>query len=164
MQTFLTSDYHYETACCLDNKRLNKQIIECYQIIRIIMRKIGILDDGKKGWLNHPVLKFWQAENGKWCIFQLEQYIRTMIRRYEEIFKKQHSISSKLDEMMEYIKENPNENILECWANIKWSSKVYDTMASNLIRKNENHYKKFFPNHKPIEGYVWEKPYLIMYK
>ena len=37
----------FETAKCLDNRRLNKQIIECEQIIRA-------LEGESKAWANHP--------------------------------------------------------------------------------------------------------------
>ena len=47
----------YETAQALDSRRLNKQIIECQQILNAI--------DGAKGWNNHPcVLQY--KEHKRW--------------------------------------------------------------------------------------------------
>lgn len=50
MQVFTPYPEPYKTACCLDPKRLNKQIIECRQILFAIYGK-------SKGWKNHPVTK-----------------------------------------------------------------------------------------------------------
>lgn len=50
MQVFTPYPKPILTAMCLDGRRLNKQLIECRQILDAI--------DGKgKGWFNHPVVK-----------------------------------------------------------------------------------------------------------
>lgn len=46
MQIFIIGSA-IETAKCLDKKRLNKQIIECRQILKAINRET-------KAWVNHP--------------------------------------------------------------------------------------------------------------
>ncbi len=46
MQVFIIGS-SYETAMCLDKKRLNKQIVECKQMLRT-------LDGLSKAWKNHP--------------------------------------------------------------------------------------------------------------
>lgn len=46
MQVFIIGS-PFETAMYLDKKRLNKQIIECHQILDAIYGK-------SKGWVNHP--------------------------------------------------------------------------------------------------------------
>ena len=53
MQTFLPYSNFEKTAKCLDNKRLNKQIVEGVQILQCIMRM------GNTRWRNHPVVKMW---------------------------------------------------------------------------------------------------------
>lgn len=53
MQVFVCYPEPIKVAQCLDSKRLNKQIIECRQILDAI--------DGKgKGWFNHPVTKMYK--------------------------------------------------------------------------------------------------------
>lgn len=64
MQTFLTipSFQFSETAATLDNKRLNKQALEAWQIL---MTNLSIDPNGEyrkpKGWYNHPAVKMWRG-------------------------------------------------------------------------------------------------------
>lgn len=53
MQTFLPYASFSESAKVLDDKRLNKQIVEAYQILKAIT-----LPD--YGWQNHPVVNMWR--------------------------------------------------------------------------------------------------------
>jgi hypothetical protein len=66
MQTFITSTngrYAFETtAQQLDNKRLNKQALEAWQIM---MTNLKLDPEGNprepKGWYNHPATKMWRG-------------------------------------------------------------------------------------------------------
>lgn len=52
MQVFIPYPSPIATACVLDAKRLNKQLVECAQILDAI--------DGKsQAWKNHPVTKMY---------------------------------------------------------------------------------------------------------
>lgn len=53
MQTFVPygTDF-YATARCLDDKRLGKQRVEAYQILRALLNETH-------GWKNHPATKMW---------------------------------------------------------------------------------------------------------
>jgi len=44
------------SAKVLDDRRLGKQRVETKQVLLAILRKLGILADGRRGWLNHPVV------------------------------------------------------------------------------------------------------------
>ena len=60
MQTFLPYSTPADCAGVLDNKRLNKQILECYQILKV-------LSTNGKAWRNHPAVLMWEgAENNLW--------------------------------------------------------------------------------------------------
>lgn len=50
MQVFTPYPEPFKTADCLDGRRLNKQIIECKQILAAIKGE-------SKAWKNHPVVK-----------------------------------------------------------------------------------------------------------
>lgn len=53
MQTFIVyRDYEY-SANALDNIRLNKQLIECFQIYQVLL-------GNKTGWANHPCVLMWK--------------------------------------------------------------------------------------------------------
>jgi hypothetical protein len=70
MQTFLPYKDFDKVATVLDNKRLNKQILECYQILKVLSN-----DDPHAGWRNHPAVKMWRGhEHG------LFDYALAMIR------------------------------------------------------------------------------------
>ncbi|MEZ0248038.1 MAG: pyrimidine dimer DNA glycosylase/endonuclease V [Thermoproteus sp.] len=45
-----------KSARILDDRRLGKQRAEAKQVILAILRKLGVLNDGKRGWLNHPIV------------------------------------------------------------------------------------------------------------
>ena len=78
MQTFLTSTSTNHafavTAKQLDNKRLNKQALEAWQIM---MTNLKLDPQGNhrepRGWVNHPAAKMWRG-----CEVVLGQYIEWM--------------------------------------------------------------------------------------
>ena len=67
MQTFLPHNDFNQIAKELDSKRLNKQILECYQIL-------NVLSGNSLGWRNHPAVKMWQG----WEL-RLFDYVLVMI-------------------------------------------------------------------------------------
>jgi len=76
MQTFLpfaTTDYTH-VAKVLDNKRLNKQALEGWQILMTLLELDPKGEHRKpKGWVNHPAVKMWKNSE-----IQLWQYIIAM--------------------------------------------------------------------------------------
>jgi hypothetical protein len=48
-------DWHM-SARVLDARRLGKQRVEAKQVIMAILRKMGLIRDGGRGWLNHPIV------------------------------------------------------------------------------------------------------------
>lgn len=69
MQTFMPYKDFAKTAKVLDNKRLNKQILECYQVLNVLSNK-----DPKAAWRNHPAVKMWRDHE-----FGLYNYVQAMI-------------------------------------------------------------------------------------
>jgi hypothetical protein len=70
MQTFVPYESFRESASALDSKRLNKQILEGYQILKVLGNP-----DPKAAWRNHPAVKMWrQHEHG------LFSYLQAMIK------------------------------------------------------------------------------------
>lgn len=53
MQTFLPYPSFTESARVLDYRRLGKQRVEAYQILRALTGE-------SKGWINHPAVKMWR--------------------------------------------------------------------------------------------------------
>ena len=56
MQTFLPYATKRESLDALDNKRLNKQILECYQILNILTG-----NSKSNAWRNHPAVLMWEG-------------------------------------------------------------------------------------------------------
>lgn len=54
MQTFLPYDDIVNSVSALDNKRLGKQRVEAFQILKA-------LSDPTYGWRNHPAVKMWRG-------------------------------------------------------------------------------------------------------
>jgi hypothetical protein len=75
MQTFLTSNSFANTAKVLDNKRLNKQALEGWQIM---MTLLELDPQGERreprGWVNHPAVKMWRGYETA-----LYQYVQQMV-------------------------------------------------------------------------------------
>jgi hypothetical protein len=68
MQTFLPYTNLIESAKALDNKRLNKQILEGYQILKVLSNATP-----SGAWRNHPAVLMWEGHE-----FALRTYIRSM--------------------------------------------------------------------------------------
>jgi len=67
MQTFLPYKNYSQCAEILDNKRLNKQILESYQILKVLS---GQSPSG--AWRNHPAVLMWK--NAGICGVLVSQY------------------------------------------------------------------------------------------
>ncbi len=76
MQTFIPATTSFaDMAKVLDNKRLNKQALEGWQILMVLLE----LDPAgnhraAKGWRNHPAVHMWRGHEGL-----LLDYIRDMV-------------------------------------------------------------------------------------
>ncbi len=69
MQTFLPSSNFIFAAQALDSRRLNKQILEGYQILNVLS---GQSPTG--AWRNHPAVKMWENHE-----LSLLTYVKAMI-------------------------------------------------------------------------------------
>ena len=133
MQTFLPYKSFYNTAQTLDNKRLNKQILECYQILKVLSS-----NDPKAGWRNHPAVKMWKGfEMG------LYQYAMVMV---EEANKRGIKTENNLRNLQEL-----NERAYQDWGygmpfwmdDKKVMARVTTTHKANLYRKDPDYYFDF---------------------
>jgi len=74
MQTFLPYKDFHKSAQALDNKRLNKQVLECYQILKVLSS-----NDPFAAWRNHPAVKMWRGHEG-----QLWLYTMAMVKEADK--------------------------------------------------------------------------------
>lgn len=56
MQIFRVHENHKISAQFLDNRRLSKQVLEMYQIIRVCLGEMNIIDTNTR-YISHPIVK-----------------------------------------------------------------------------------------------------------
>lgn len=132
MQTFLPFSNFKKSAKVLDNRRLGKQRVEAFQILKS-------LTEPSYGWKNHPTVKMWKGYEGT-----LVEYGITICEEWiSRGFK---------DTMLERFKTYNLENKqLPPFIGNKY---FHLSHQSNLVRKNEN-YCKYFGNIPNDLEYIW---------
>lgn len=112
MQVFIIGT-PLETAMVLDSKRLNKQIIECQQILDAL--------HGKSAWSNHP------------CVLQYRGYEDWLQLYQRTLHYYQRGIELLNDANDESLKKTPPFHTQE----------YFDQMKRRLYSKNKEHYKQW---------------------
>lgn len=160
MQTFLpiASIDFSKSARVLDNKRLNKQALEGWQIM---MTLLELDPEGNyrkpKGWVNHPAVKLWRGhESALWY------YVISMVHEWKyRGFKS--TIGEKASKTLNVAIDN---GLLDTVSFPKWieDQSKYEEIASShrlaLLAKDYAWYSQFnWPEDKgvaPTEyDYVW---------
>lgn len=141
MQTFMPSSSPLWSAIYLDNKRLNKQILEAYQILKV-------LSTNGKAWANHPAVLMWKGHE-----HALRDYALNMVNearhRGIKVDKNLQNIN-ELTAMFEHSwgHENPS------WFGGEEINRIIATHRARLYIKDPIYYAKFakYVDHK------WNKP------
>lgn len=133
MQTFLPYKDYEESAETLDNKRLNKQILEGYQILKILS---GASPSG--AWRNHPAVLMWKRSEN-----HLMRYIDHMVSEanYRGI-KTENNVAN-----LKTLKENFSHkwgDIKPIWSKSEHVDRVITTHKANLYRKDSELYPQFY--------------------
>lgn len=133
MQTFLPSKSFKESASILDSKRLNKQILECYQILKVLSS-----DDPRAGWRNHPAVKMWRGAE-----HVLYSYAMSMI-----IEAKRRGIrTAKNEENLLFLRREKKQlwgSQFPIWLqNPETRDRVIATHRANLYKKDPEYYYAF---------------------
>lgn len=133
MQVFIIGS-PLDTAKNLDRKRLNKQIIECQQILKAIWGE-------SKAWANHPCTIQYR-EHTRWLV----NYLNTLIhyRRYV-VLKDNFYLNAAI--------------ICDCCANKLIPSfhteEYFKNMKKRLYTKNHEHYKQWESLGESYENWYW---------
>jgi len=126
MQTFLPYSNFEKTAQVLDDKRLNKQRIESYQILRAIT-------DEEYGWQSHPAVNMWRGNTQA-----LLHYALVMCHEWDARGGKDNTrLHDRL--LTEFC---TGEDFNYPW----WLGEVkfHESHKANLYFKDPDHYGKFF--------------------
>jgi hypothetical protein len=139
MQTFLPFQNYAESAESLDNKRLNKQILEAYQILKVLS---GQSPSG--AWRNHPAVLMWKNAE-----YSLRTYAKTMISEAKTRGIKTDKNEANIDALEALCgpiwgTEKP------FWANPSGPhlDRINITHRSNLYRKDPEFYAQFYVDTK----------------
>ena len=116
MQVFIVGTIE-ETAMALDRRRLNKQIIECQQILDAI-------DGTGKGWFNHPVVKMYTPYR-KWLMIYM-WYLQEYAKENADLLMMMH--------FNKFCKDNKPPFHTE---------EFFQQMKRRLYTKNNEHYKQW---------------------
>lgn len=134
MQTFLPYKSFSKTAKSLDNRRLGKQRVECYQILKA-------LSDPGYGWQNHPAVKMWKDYKNalvEYGITICDEWIR---RGYKDTCRE------KIRGFYLFHQTSPRPTWL--------TDEFVRSHRSNLIRKMPEYYQQQWPSVQPTLEYIW---------
>jgi hypothetical protein len=131
MQTFLPFNNPAKCAEVLDNKRLNKQILECYQILKVISTE-------GKAWRNHPAVLMWEgAENELW------NYTMAMVEEANKRGIKTINNVANLKELQSKFKSKWGNSMPAFRKNQESKNRTIVTHRVNLYRKDPIAYAEF---------------------
>lgn len=140
MQTFLPYANFAQSSACLDSKRLIKQRLETYQLLRAIYGET-------RGWVNHPATKMWKPTPDALCL-----YGEAISNECEK-----RGYFSDLGIRIQQYRKEPDSTLIVMpkWLGLK---KFHDSHQSNLLRKEPAYYR-YFNWTVPINlEYFWPNP------
>lgn len=130
MQTFIVSTDHEETGWILDRKRLNKQILEAYQILNVIRGNEFNSNGRITAWAHHPAVMMWVGYHDA-----LAEYAWQLV-----------SVANRRDinvsTYREILPPRTRSAPMPWW----WESDVDKVIASHqasLYRKDDDHYFQY---------------------
>lgn len=123
VNTFLPMPVYQEVSRTLDKKRLGKQRVEAFQILKA---NLGMT----KGWVNHPAAVMWRGHEGSLAIYTLFMCARWVALGYKD------NIAPQVIELM---RDLPVESYENPW----WlgNQEFHESHQSNLKRKDPIHYQ-----------------------
>jgi hypothetical protein len=153
MQTFVPYADMHESAVVLDNKRLNKQLLEGRQIY-------NILTEGrtKGGWVNHPAVKMWRNYDNA-----LYAYLENMMLECNFRGISTEKNWSAITKMHDDNWDRGSNIVMPPW----WGDeRVHQSHRNNLYNKDPEYYAEFVHD-APVSccdkcSYVWPT-HLLMY-
>lgn len=139
MQTFLPESTFLGSARVLDNKRLGKQRVENLQILNALV--LG------KGWVNHPATKMWADHLDAFWFYHQEICSRWTSLGFKDTCRKKFD-----DVWFEFGPVTiPNSFDYPDWYN----EDFIRAHRSNLVRKDPEHYRAFWPDVPDDLPYIW---------
>lgn len=132
MQTFLPYPSFVESARVLDDRRLGKQRLEAAQIIKVLTGK-------SEGWKNHPAVKMWAGYEEALMLYHDTVITEWILRGFKNTMP-------TFKPRWEGMPKTPP------WLG---NADFHRSHRSNLLRKDDKHYGKFFMDVAADLPYVW---------
>lgn len=140
MQTFVPINSFNQSAHVMDLRRLGKQIIECQQIFKALSMP-------DYGWQSHPAVKMWRGHRGA-----LLNYTAAFNKEWKFRRGKDHgAYVNLLSIASEYFLDDSEYDMPKWWGVYE----VHQSHQSNLVRKDPEHYEKYFPSVPRDLDYLW---------
>lgn len=134
MQTFVPYDTFASSAMCLDYRRLGKQRVETYQLLRANL-------DITLGWKNHPAALMWRNNINGLIAYGVVMCDEWTKRGYKDTTKEKILALGYAD-----------SSDLPSW----WGDPdIHSSHRSNLLRKDPDFYSQWGWNDDPAAPYVW---------
>lgn len=138
MQTFMPHQGYYRSALVLDNKRLGKQRVECKQILNALILPSA-------GWKNHPATRMWRGHEAALACYAIDICRAWRGRGFND------SLLPYFQSMYDLVLDRSNPG-LPAWMG---DPEFHYSHQSNLVRKDPNHYRQFYPDIPDDLPYVW---------
>lgn len=139
MQTFLPYPSFKQSAKALDMKRLGKQRVEAYQILRCLAGE-------QTGWKNHPAVKMWKGHEMSLIKYAAVICDEWVSRGYKD------TIRYKLEPYVYISILKPSSMLPPEWLG---NTQFHNSHKSNLLRKKPEYYNKFGWSVDSTLPYVW---------
>jgi hypothetical protein len=144
VQTFLPYRDFRRTARVLDDLRLGKQRVETLQILRALTWETY-------GWKHHPAVLMWGGH--------LPALVAYGVAITEEWLRRGRAdtVLPQLLEFLDGAEVVAQHDLAEAGALPPWLGKraFHRSHQSSLVRKDPEHYRRFFPNVPDDLPYVW---------
>lgn len=138
MQTFLPVKSFSLAAQCLDWKRLGNQRREALIVIRAVVGE-------SSGWVNHPAVKMWKGYSEALIQYSVAICDEWASRGYQDTCREKFLYYSLTSEVIYPPWYEDQEEL----------RKVVVSHQSNLVRKDPEHYRKYFPEVSDDLPYYW---------
>jgi hypothetical protein len=139
MQTFLPYDDFTRSAVSLDTKRLGKQRVEAYQIMKAIA-------DPDYGWQHHPAVQMWRGYEHALILYGITCCVAWLQRGYRDTLFVKFMDALLADGLP------GSEVVAPPWLG---DARFHDSHKSNLVRKDASHYGPQFPGVPDDLPYYW---------
>lgn len=134
MQTFMPYASFAMSAAVLDRQRLGKQRVEVLQLLKALTHG--------GGWVNHPAAQMWREHVNALVAYGVAVCDEWIGRGYKDTCR---------DKILAYQEANA-ECVMPLWLG---NETLHASHRSNLLRKDETHYRQFGWTEPTDIEYYW---------